>query len=93
MGSGFVMNAYVLRAMRNLNPNEQKEALEALGIDYLVDTFSERNNENFETFSKRGAELVRLAIFRDFRNKFGNDYPFSVNIVEYEGKFKIAFFK
>jgi len=93
MGSGFVMNSYVLKALKNLNAEEANEALEALGLNYLVDTFGYDSYEDFQTTSKRGAELVRLAVFRDFENQFGKDYPFSVDVVEDQGVFKVSFFK
>jgi len=93
MGSGYIMNAYALNALKNLDAEECKKALEALGTDWLTDVFGAKDLEDFETRSKVAAEMVRLAVQRDFEQKLGKDYPFSVDVVEKDGKFKVSFFK
>lgn len=93
MGSGYIMNAAVLKALKFLSPEEQTQALMALGLDYLVDTFGSEDIEDFETRSRVAAEWVQKAVSREFTSRFGKDYPFSVDIVEKDGKFKVSFFK
>lgn len=93
MGSGYIMNAYALDALKHLTDQEQKEALEALGVGFLTDNFSCDDIEDFQTRSKRGAELVHKAVTLDFKQRYGENYPFSVDLVEKEGKFKVAFHK
>lgn len=94
MGSGYFMKEAVFRGLSNLEEAEQKEALEALGVDFLVDNFSLSGGiDDFVTPSKKGAELVQKAMQLEFTKKFGKDYPFSVDIVPVNGKFKVSFFK
>jgi len=93
MGSGYFMNEAVLSGLKTLNIEEQKKCLEALGMDFLIDTFGYEAHEDFVTRSKEGAELVKVAMTRSFEQKFGKGYPFSVDVQEEDGKYKVSFFK
>lgn len=93
MGSGYMMMSAVMDAMKTLKGEEVKETLESLGLDYLIDLFGDRTHEDFETTHKQGAELAAKAVRRSFEQKFGKDYPFSVDVVKEGSIFKITFFK
>jgi len=82
-----------LDALTHLNSEERKEALESLGVDFLIDVFAGKELlEDFETKSKRGAELVRKAVDLEFKKRFGN-YPYKVTLIVKDRIFKVAFFK
>jgi hypothetical protein len=93
MGSGVVMNSYVMEAMKTLKPEEVKKTLECLGKDFLVDLFGDKTYEDFETRNRTCAELVAEAVKRDFTKRYGAEYPFSVDVVKEGEKFKVAYFK
>jgi len=93
MGSGYLMNAAALHALRKLDEPEQREALEALGLDFLVDLFNHGEFEDFCTRSQRGAEIVAKALRKDFLEQRLRSEDFSVDVFCKDGLYKVGFFK
>lgn len=94
MGSGYVMNSFAFRALSHLNSAEYKAALEALGTDFLIDNFGDQGFEDFETRSKKGAELVRMAVEREMIESERLWSMFSVDVREVsKGRYMVSFFK
>lgn len=97
MGSGFLMKAAALRVMSRLTGDEQKEALEGSGIDFLIDVFGNDEIGDYITSCKRAAELVAKALKADFlATGWGqDDCSADVVPVEKHGRtfYKVSFFK
>lgn len=93
MGSGYINKAYAFRAMaKHLSAEDQKTAMEALGLNFLVDQFVAglADLEDFVTRSKVAAELVHKAVKRDMEHLTNS----SVDLREQpNGTFKVSFFK
>ena len=91
------MHSAALNALTVLSGDEQKEAMESMGTEFLISVFGSDTYEDFMSRSKRGAELVAKGLKQQLLSKGWTEETCSVDVVPVKQYgvqvYKVAFFK